>query len=272
MHARAPRREQHRDDDADDPGVEDRHLVEVLEELHRRAGNGGETPAGAPELLRQAAGVGQRELGIARRPPVQRSPDHRRRAGQDGVADPRRPVGGQEAPQEVQAAQQPRLGAHEPRAGQQHEHRRAAPRTLRLERRRPHHEGQVGDVDVAARGEEGEVEARAQQGGGRQPDERPERGPREAVQAGGEDDERGQRGADHDAIGGIAHDRQQRPEGDGERVLRRRAVAVEGRLDPVEQLAAPQQRVVAVVVGIGRVDQEPDQRAQREGRERQRGP
>ena len=149
---------------------------------------------------------------------------------------------------------------------------RAAPRALRLERGGPDDEGQVGDVDVGARGQEGEVEARAQQGGGRQADERRERRRRQAVQAGGEHDERRQGAPDHDPVGRIADDREQHPEGDGERMLGRRAVAVEGRLDPVQQLAAPQQGVVAVVVGIGRVEQEPDHGAQREGDEREHRP
>ena len=183
-----------------------------------------------------------------------------------------RPGGRPEAPQPVQAAQQPCLRAHEPRAGQQHEDDRAASRALRLERRGPHDEGQVRDVDVGARGQEGEVEARAQQGGGRQADERPERGCRQAVQAGGEHDERRQRRADHDPVGRIADDREHHPEGDGERMLGRRAVAVEGRLDPVQQLAPPQQGVVAVVVRIGRVDEEPDHGAQREDDQREHRP
>ena len=81
----------------------------------------------------------------------------------------------------------------------------AAPRALGLERRRPDDERQVRDVDVAARGQEREVEARAQQRGGREADERRERrrapggtGPRRATT------NEASVARDHDAVGGVA--------------------------------------------------------------------
>ena len=70
--------------------------------------------------------------------------------------------------------------------------------------------------------------------------------------------------ADHDAVGDVAERHQQRAERDRQRMLGRRPVGLEGQLVEAEQLAAPQQRVVRVVVRIGRVGDEEDDRREHE--------
>ncbi len=170
-----------------------------------------------------------------------------------------------EQPQPVDARQQPRLGAHEPRGGEQpHDDHGMAARPAQLDHRRPHDDGEVRDVDVAARREEREVEARHEQRRGRRADERREGGLAERVDGGDERQEREHAEGDHDAVRAVAERRQQRAEGDRQRVLGRRAVGGEGERVQADELAPPQQRVVRVVVGIRRVDEEADQRGERQ--------
>src|SRR5215218_7218633 len=221
-HADATRDEHDREQQAEHAGVEDRHLVEALEELDG-GGRDLRQSALAAELLGQAARVREREQRVAGDDEVGERPDDRADRGEHRVAHALRPARGQEAPQPVQAAEQPRLGAQQPGAGEQEEDGRAAAPALGLER-------------------------------------------------GGEDDERRQRGADHDPVGVVAHQREQRPERDRERVLGRRAVGVEARQRPLQRLAAPQQRVVRVVVRERREDDEPGDRAEDESGQRERGP
>src|SRR5206468_4208999 len=57
-------------------------------------------------------------------------------------------------------------------------------------------------------------------------------------------------------------------EGDRERMLGGRAIGLEARQMPVEDLPPPDQRVVAVVVGVGDPDEESDDRHDRKAAER----
>ena len=139
-----------------------------------------------------------------------------------------------------------------------------AARRARLDHRRPDDDREVGDVDVAAGGEEREVKARHEQPGGDRADERREGGLGERVDGGHEREEREHGGGDHDAVGAVAQRRQQRAEGDRQRVLGRRPVGGERQRVEADELASPQQRVVGVVVRIRRVDEVADERDERE--------
>ena len=160
------------------------------------------------------------------------------------------------SPQPVQPAQQPGLRAQQPGAAAAGPDRRAAARALGLEHAGPDDERQERDVEVAARGQEREVEARAEDRRRDQPDERRERrasrGGRAPAPAPGSS-----RASARPARGrrrGRAA-RAPSPKSDPQRVLGRRAVGVEARERAVAQLAAPEQRVDRVVVGVRRVDE-----------------
>ena len=161
-------------------------------------------------------------------------------------------------PQPVEPDQQPRLGTHQTGHPEQHEDRQPAPFSLRLKRRRPDNHRQVRDVDVAARGEEAEVQARAHQCRGDDADDRREACGGKPVHAGGQRHERRQRRRDHQPVAGAPEQRHPGAEQDRERMLGRRPVGLKRRQMPVQQLAAPQQRVEAVVGRVRRIDEESD--------------
>jgi hypothetical protein len=134
----------------------------------------------------------------------------------------------------------------------------------RLEHRRPHDERHVADVDVAARRVEREVEARADERAGHEPDERGERLARELVDADDERDEREDAQRDPQALGGVAERGDHAAHQRGQRMGRRRPVGLVHRHRAVERLARPEHRVVRVVVRVRRIDQEADQRSEHE--------
>ena len=155
-------------------------------------------------------------------------------------------------------------GRSRPAGAEQREHGPAAPRARRLHHRRPHDERHVGHVDVAARGEEREVEARQQQQRGDRADQRRERDPAEAVDPPHQPQVGGERHRHPDAVADLPQQRQQRARRDRQRVLGGDAEALEERGLRVEHLAAPQQRVVRVVVRVRGIDQEADEEARAE--------
>ena len=119
------------------------------------------------------------------------------------VAHVERPAGGERGedealppgrlpghPDQYIAARNHASGRSMPGEREQDQHRHAAPRARGLERRRPHHERHVRDVDVAARGQERVVEARQQQRGGDRADQRRGGDPAEPVDAGDQHQER----------------------------------------------------------------------------------
>ena len=140
----------------------------------------------------------------------------------------------------------------------------------RLQHGRPHHQRHVRDVDVAAGGEEPEVEARQHQHGGDAAHERREGDLAEPVDAPDQPQEGREDHRDPQPVAALAEQRQQRAGGDRQRMLGRHPEALEARLREVEHLLAPQQRVVRVVVGIGRVDEEPDGEGQAQQRRTRR--
>ena len=210
----------------------------------------------APELLREGRGVGERPHGVAGDDPVAARPHERPERGERGVLRARAPVHGPRDPEEVEAGDQPRLGPEHPRHGEHEEHGRAAARRARLEHRRPDDDRHVRDVDVPAGGVEGEVQARADERRGHEPDERRERLAPQPVDPGDERDERRDAEEDPDPLRDVAERREHRADPDGQRMRRRRAVRVVGWELPVEQLTAPEQRVVRVVVRVRREREE----------------
>ena len=213
----------------------------------------------------------QREQRVAGDHVVGRRPHDRADRRERGVAEALRPGRRPRHPQEVQAGEQPRLRAQQARAREQDPHRPAAPGALALEHRRPEDQRHVGHVDVPAGGEEGEVEAGEQQRRRDHPDERREGELAEPVDPPHHQQEAHERHADPHAVAGLPQQAQQRAGDDRERMLGRHPEALEHRLGAVEHLPPPQQRVVGVVVRIGRVDEEPDREAEAQQRERDAG-
>ena len=125
-------------------------------------------------------------------------------------------------PEPVEAGQHPRLRPQQAGERQQHQHERAAARPLGLQHAGPHHQRHVGDVDVAAGGEEGEVEARQQQRRGDRADQRREGDPPEPVDPRDQRQERGDGQADPDAVAAVAEQAQRGAGDDRQRVLGRR--------------------------------------------------
>ena len=205
----------------------------------------------------------QREQRVAGDGGVDRRPRERRDRGERGVAGALAPGRAAAHPQEVEAGEDPRLRAQQPRRAEQHEHRPAAAGARRLEHRRPHDERQVRDVDVAARGEEREVEAREQQQrGGDRADQRREGDPSRAGRpptpatgtrrASSPPSTRSPPSPSSDSSA---------PTAIASGCSVGTAEALEERRLQVEHLAAPQQRVVGVVVRVGGEDEEPDEEA-----------
>ena len=169
-------------------------------------------------------------------------PDERADRRQRGVDDALAPRTSRAArPQPVQPGEQPRLRAQQPgRARAAPARRRAAARRAQLEHRRPDDEREVRDVDVAAGGEEREVEARARAA---PPATKPTSGVNavlpERVEPDDEHDERRDRAGDQHAVGAVAEQRQQRAERDRQRMLGRRAVGLEGQRVEVDGARGP---------------------------------
>jgi hypothetical protein len=101
--------------------------------------------------------------------------------------------------------------------------------------------------------------------------ERREALPAQAPDAPDEPQEARQDDRDPHAVSPVAEQAQEHAGDDRERMLGGIAVALEDRLVQIEDLAAPQQRVVRVVVRVRRIDEEPDREShaeQHEGAER----
>ena len=158
------------------------------------------------------------------------------------------------APQPQQAREDPALRPQEPG---EHEQPRGAAPALGLPHGGPHDERQERHVDVRAHRVEQEREARADEERGEQrgpdPEERAAQPPRAPAQR----DEAQQRREDEQAVGVLPGEPHERGVGDVERVLGRRRVGLERRLEPVEDLPAPDEVVVGVVVRIARDEQPP---------------
>ena len=243
------------------------NFASLMRNAYSASGNGGAALVAA-ELLGEVAGGGQRVLRVAGDREVDGCPDERPDGRQRRVGEALAPGRRGKQPEPVQPGEDPRLRAHQPGGREEHEHEhRPPPRRTGLDHRRPDDHREVGDVDVGPGGEEREVEARDEQRRGGRADERRERGLAEGVHACDEHDERAHGAGDHDAIGAVSERRQQRAEGDRQRMLGRRAVGGERQVVQAQQLAAPQQRVVGVVVRIRRVDEKAGQRGERQGRE-----
>ena len=143
-----------------------------------------------------------------------------------------------------------------------------------LHRRRPEHQRQERLVDVRARGVEQQRERRAGERRGQPRRPLAEDGAAEREDPCHERDVGENRDEDEKAVGVLAHQAEQRADEQEQRMLRRRGVGIESRRLTVEQLAAPDQVVVGVVVGIGRDErpgqdareQQPAQRQHRETR------
>ena len=194
-------------------------------------------------------------------------PDRRQRRVAQAVGPARPPA----HPEEIEAGQQPRLRTQESRRRQQHEHRQATARPAGFERPGPDHDRHERDVDVAAHGKRGEVEARQHQQGRDRPDEGREAKTPEPVGAGGQHGQREQGEEHQHPVRAVAEQRQPGADEDRERMLGGRPVGLEARQMEVEQLPSPDQRVVAVVVRIGLLDEEADQRQQDQHAETPRG-
>ena len=164
------------------------------------------------------------------------------------------------APQPVHPRQHPRVGAQQAGEREQHEHGRAAAGPFDLQRHGPHDQREVGEVEVALRGEVGVVQARQHQQRREHRHERPEAEAREAKEADRERHERGDRAEHHQPCAGLPEQRAEHPEGDRQRVLGGRAVDVEVGQLQVQQVAPPQQRVEGVVRGVGGEGEVPHQR------------
>ena len=222
------------------------------------------------QFLGQPGGRRQRVQRVAGDDRVERRPQQRRARGQAagtrasaaGSGRAGRPVAAQArpaAPQPVHAAQHPRVRAQQPGRGQQHEHGRAAPAALELQRQRPQDQREVGDVEVALRGQVLDEEAAQQQQRRDHPHQRAERQPPDAVDPRHRSHERADRPEHHQARAALSEDRAQHPEGDRQRVLGGGAVDLEVGQVRVQQVAAPQQRVEGVVGRVGGERQVPDQ-------------
>ena len=132
----------------------------------------------APELLGEVARVGQRVQRVAGDDEVGAGPDDRADRGERGVAATRsRPASPASATHSQYRPAISHASGRSSAGDAEQERRPAVPRrgAARLEHRRPDDERHVGDVDVAARGVEREVEARADQRAGDEADERRER-------------------------------------------------------------------------------------------------
>ncbi len=178
------------------------------------------------------------------------------------------------APQPVHAREHPRVGAQQAGEREQHEHRRAAARALDLQGRRPHNQREIGEVEVALRGEVGVVQTRQHQQRGERRHKRPKAEAREPEETGGERHERGDRAEHHQPRAGLPEERAQRAEGHRQRVLGGRAVDAEVGQLQVQQVTPPQQRVEGVVGGVsgeGEVAHERRHAERRETEPRPRG-
>ena len=214
------------------------------------------------EVLRR----GEREQRVAGHDEVRRGPQHRPDRGQRRIAEALGPVRVPAHPEEVDARQDPCLGAQQTCGGEQQEDDRPAARPRDLQRAGPHDRGHEGDVEVGPHGERGEVEAGQHEERGQRPDERREAQAPEAVRAGRQGHEREQRDQHHHPVGVLAEQRQRGPEHDRQRVLGGRPVGLEARLLERQHLLAPEQRVVAVVVRVRHPCEEPDRRPGRTAR------
>ncbi len=252
-----------------DPGEaehEHRRLREVREVAQRHPRQLVDRLA-APELRRRLGRVVQRVHRVTGDDQVADRPDHRRDGDDRARPDPHGERPAPDDPQRVQPRQHPRLRAHEPGQRQQHPHHTAAARSRHLERRRPDHESHVGDVDVPARGQKREVQPAGEQQRRDDADDGPEDLLAERVHPRHQPDEGQHADREQHAVAAFADRRQRDAQGDPQRVLRRRAVRVEGRQPAVEDLPSPQQRVERVVVRIRREGEEARQRGGRQQRE-----
>ena len=218
-------------------------------------------PALAPEVLGERAGGRHGVQRVAGRPQVDETPDERRDRHQRGAPQPSRPVRGGPTPEPEQAGQDPALGAQQ--AGEDEQDRGAAP-ALRLARGRPHHEREEGHVDVGAHRVEQEREARSDEQRRQQRRPRAEDRQAEPPRPPRERDEAQERREHEQAVRVLPGEPDERGVGDVQRMLGRRRVGLERRLEPVEDLTAPDEVVVGVVVRIARDDQPPDDRRREE--------
>ncbi len=112
-------------------------------------------PLRAFEFAREFGRLMQRVQGIAGDQRIEADPNRRREQGKGEVAHARAPVNRvgraawPRAPQPVGAAEHPRVRTQQAGRREQQEHHRTATRTLDLERKRPHDERKVGDVEIA---------------------------------------------------------------------------------------------------------------------------
>ena len=208
----------------------------------------------------------QAEERVARDREVDETPQQRRGEREREQPRARTGVAARNAPQPVQPGEHPGLWSQQPRRREQRQRREPAARLPDLERRGPDDEREERDVDEGAHGVQQEREARADEeragGGGGRAEERAG----ERVGAADQRDE-AEHGDEHEQpVGVLAGERQQRPEREVERMRRRREGVLEAGGDAAQQVAAPDEVVVGVVVGVRR-----DERPRHDGEERERG-
>ena len=217
-------------------------------------------PPVAAELARHLAGRGERVERLARDDRVGQHPQHRR--GDDEREQLQRLRARQLAgePEPVDAAEQPRLRPQQAGEHEQREDGPAGARAAQLEQGRGEDHQVEGQVEHRPQREQLHVRAGQQHGDGDEGD-RPSQQPlREGEHDGEEADVAEQRDEHQDAVAGRAERRHRPGHQRRERVRRGRAEHVVVRQVAVEELLAPDQRVVRVVVRIRLPDDEDHER------------
>ena len=252
-------------DDADEPPSSTGSLSRPRRNVHIEREHAARALR-APEFLRRGRSCGAASnSGLPVTTSVDRAPTSSGPiAASARVAQPR--AGQRRAPARTTASTAPASshasGRSRPGGGEQHEHRRAAPRALDLEHDRPDDQREVRDVDVARRGEDLEVEAGAAPAApATSADDRRRSTRAEPVDA--------RRRAPRTRRSSRAPSRGRRRRRRASRPRRRRSPADarsargsrRSRQVQVQQVAAPQQRVERVVVRVGR-----DRRSSRSAR------
>ena len=172
-----------------------------------------------------------------------------------------------DAPEPVDAGEQPCLGAQHAGEPEQDQRRESATGPLDLEHGRPHDERHERGVDVAAGRQEGEIQTRGEQQRGKEPDDWAEQVATEPVEPDQQHHHREDADRDPDAIAHLTQQREHPADEVRERMFGRRQVRVEGRRLEMHDLAAPEERVDRVVVRVGREQEEPTHRDQGQQRD-----
>ena len=248
---------------------QDRQLDEAREELGTAEPGSRRAPLARPSSSADVARVVQREQRVAGDGAVERRPRERARSPPAPRSATRSPqVAPQAHPQEVEAGEDPRLGPQQPAPAPAARTRAsrgaAAPPRAPPPRRRAPCTGRR--CSRARRGT-----AKSKRVSSSSAAIAPTSGVK-ATLAEPVDPPRRATGttasviADPDAVAALAQQRQQRARGDRERMLGRHAETLEERGLQVEHLAAPQQRVVGVVVRVRREDEKADDGSRRTAR------